>query len=285
VPLGRTGERLQQGLRSALAARSWPADLDPAPDRWSTTKDGRAALSGCVATEADDPDSCALGRDSGPEIVVYGDSLGIPLLSTVEAAYGKTHRIRGLTKLACAVNGVDADFGRDEWAIPCVDHREMTIDYVKRTRPEVLIMVENYAWMLKLKSDASGAAAAKEWLAADQAFVDAVKDHVGHVVVLGPSMPGVGFLDCYRAGGSPGRCVTGIPSWWERARDAERRIEGATFVDTTHWYCVDGRCPLFTATTGTVLKADYLHMTVQYARRLGPDLAYLLDASDVVPAP
>ena len=58
-------------------------------------------------------------------------------------------------------------------------------------------------------------------------------------------------------------------------------MQGAVFVDTTYWYCVDGRCPIFTTTTGTVLKGDYLHTSVQYARQLAPDLAYLLRASGV----
>jgi len=58
-------------------------------------------------------------------------------------------------------------------------------------------------------------------------------------------------------------------------------VQHAVFVDTTHWYCVDGRCPIFTTTTGTVLKGDYLHTSVQYARQLAPDLAHLLRASGV----
>jgi hypothetical protein len=96
-------------------------------------------------------------------------------------------------------------------------------------------------------------------------------------------MPGVAFLDCYRPGGSPQRCVTGIPTWWARTRDVEKKVKGATFIDTTHWYCVDGRCPLFTPNTDTVLKGDYLHTTVQYARQLAPDFAYLMRASGVLP--
>jgi peptidoglycan/LPS O-acetylase OafA/YrhL len=283
IPLGRTGKEIRDGLRRALAATSWPANLNPSPDEWSSTANRTAEQSGCTATDAEDPDSCTFGNRRGPEIIVYGDSLGIPLLATVEEAYGKKHKIRGMTKIACAVNGVDADFGKDEWAIPCVNHREMVVDYVRKAKPAVLIMVETYAWALRLKSEANGAANAREWLRADQRFIDSVKKHVGKVVVLAPSMPGVAFLDCYRPGGSPQRCTTGIPSWWSRTRDAEKKVKDATFVDTTHWYCVDGRCPIFTATTGTVLKGDYLHTSAQYARQLAPDLVHLLSASDVLP--
>jgi len=283
IPLGDTGTRLQQGLRDALRATSWPADLNPSPSEWQTTADQREAMDACVATDAFDPDSCTFGNRKGPEIIVYGDSLGFPLLATVEKAYGKTHRIRGLTKIACAVNGVDADFGKDAWAIPCIKHRTMTLDYVRKARPAVFIMIESYSWAVRLKSDARGQASAREWLAADQKFVDQVKGSVGKMVIMGPSMPGVAFLDCYRPDGSPRRCVSGIPSWWARTRDAEKKVQDATFIDTTHWYCVDGRCPIFTAGTGTVLKGDYLHTSVQYARQVAPDLKYLMRASGVMP--
>lgn len=283
VPLGPTGKEIRDGLRRALAAKSWPDNLNPSPDDWASTAHRPAEESGCTATRATDPDSCTFGNRKGPEIVVYGDSLGIPLLTTVVEAYGRTHKIRGMTKLACAVNGVDADFGKDEWAIPCVNHREMVVDYVRKARPAVLIMVENYAWTLRLKSEAKGSANAREWLTADQEFIDSVKDRVGKVVVLSPSMPGVAFLDCYRPGGSPQRCTTGIPSWWSRTRDAEKKVKDATFVDTTHWYCVDGRCPIFTAATGAVLKGDYLHVSAQYAEQLAPDLRHLLSESGVLP--
>ena len=59
---------------------------------------------------------------------------------------------------------------------------------------------------------------------------------------------------------------------WARTRDVEKQVSGATFIDTTHWYCVDGRCPIFTATTDTVLKGDYLHPSVQYMRLVADDL-------------
>ncbi|HET8988129.1 MAG TPA: acyltransferase family protein [Humibacillus sp.] len=283
VPLGATGTRVQKGLRQALASTSWPADLNPSPDEWQTTADQRKAMSACTATDAEDPDSCTFGNRKGPEMIVYGDSIGFPLLATVEKAYGSTFKIRGMTKIACAVNGVDADYGKDEWATPCVNHRQMVLDYVRRVKPKVLIMTETYSWAVRLNSGAKGSASAKEWLAADQKFVDSVRRSVGTVVIVAPSMPGVAFLDCYRPGGSPRRCVTGIPTWWARTRDVEKKVEGATFIDTTHWYCVDGRCPIFTGTTGTVVKGDYLHTSVQYARQLAPDFAYLMKASGALP--
>ncbi len=283
IPLGSTGSRLRNGLLTALASGAWPGDLNPQPDRWDQTAQG-PAYAACVATDATNPASCTFHRSSGPEIIVYGDSLALAVLPAFVEAYGKTYKVRGLTKLACAANGAKADFGKPDWAIPCTNHRLMTIRYVKKVRPKVLVLTENYAWSLRLLSGAKGAAAGKEWAAAGQDFVDSVAPYVDQVVVLTPSMPGVGFRDCYRPGGSPGRCVTGIPGWWEVARKAERTITGATIIDTTHWWCADGHCPMFSAVGDTGMKTDYLHLSIQYARVVADDLAYLLTTTGVLPA-
>ncbi|MEO7068961.1 MAG: acyltransferase [Nostocoides sp.] len=282
IPLGATGATVQAGLRGGLAARVWPSDAAPLPGSAPVVPTG-PTLDACVATVVSNPRSCTFGDLKGPEIDVYGDSLGIPLLTTVITAYGTTHKVRGLTKLACAVNGVDANYGKPEWAIPCNNHRTSVIAYVKQARPAVLLMTENYAWSVKLLDKASGAAAGREWLAADQTFVDAVTPYVGRVLILSPSMPGVGPADCYRPGGSPGRCVTGIPAWWKTAHDWERKVVGATVIDTVHWYCVDGRCPLLSTNGDIILKNDYLHASVPYARSLAPDLAHLLSYAGVIP--
>jgi len=233
---------------------------------------------------ASSPSSCTFGNPDGPEIDVFGDSLAIPLLAAVVAAYGKDYKVRGMTKIACAVNGVDANFGKDEWAVPCVNHRRMVVDYVKAAKPSVVMMIETYAWATKLKSRATGDTAAEEWRAADQAFVDEVTGSAQHIVIVSPSIPGVAFTDCYRSGGSPSRCVTGIPTWWQQTQDAERRVTGATFVDTLPWYCVEARCPIFTTAHDTVLKGDYLHPSVQYMRLVAADLAYRLSAAGVIAA-
>ncbi|HEU5241135.1 MAG TPA: acyltransferase family protein, partial [Ornithinibacter sp.] len=278
VPLGPTGQALRDGLTKALAATSFPADLTPKPDQWATTADQSAAMKPCVATVASNPTSCTFGNPNGPEIDVVGDSLGLPQLAAVVAAYGKDYKIRGLTKIACAVNGVDANYGKDEWATPCVNHRKMVIDYVAKARPAAVLVIETYAWATRLKSKATGDALADEWIRADEAFTQALRQGTDHVVFVSASIPGVAFLDCYRAGGSPSRCVTGIPTWWQQTQDAERRVKGATFVDTLHWYCVDGRCPIFTTVHDTVLKGDYLHPSVQYMRLVADDLRYRLAA-------
>ena len=72
------------------------------------------------------------------------------------------------------------------------------------------------------------------------------------------------------------------------ARDLQARIKRnrkdrdvSSFIHVA-WYCVDGRCPLLTTATDTVVKGDYLHTSVQYARQVAPDFRYLMRASGVL---
>ncbi|WP_158607627.1 acyltransferase family protein [Flexivirga caeni] len=281
--LGPLGRAIQAGLRGGLQLASW-SGVTPNPADQQALSAGMPGSAGCAATDVADPHACTFGNPHGPEIDVYGDSMGDNLLGAAVAGLGSTYKVRGLIKLACAVNGVNANFGEDAWAIPCVNHREAVIRYVKQARPQVLIMVETYTWILKLKDGSQGARAAAEWQAADQRFVDTIRPYVKHIVIVTPSISGVGPADCYRPGGAPSQCVVGIPPFWKLARDAEAKVRGVTFLDLTRWYCVDGSCPMVTTLGGraTEIKIDYLHITYAYEQQLGPDLRYLLTAAKVI---
>ena len=95
VPLGPTGKEIRDGLRRALAAKSLPADLNPSPDDWASTAHRPAEETAARRRGRPTRDSCTFGNRKGPEIVVYGDSLGIPLLTAVVEAYGRTTRSAG----------------------------------------------------------------------------------------------------------------------------------------------------------------------------------------------
>ena len=77
--------------------------------------------------------------------------------------------------------------------------------------------------------------------------------------------------------------MTGIPTWWQRTRDAERRVTGATFLDTPALVLRRRPVPdLHHRHDDTVLKGDYLHPSVQYMRLVADDLRYRLTAAGVL---
>ena len=282
--LGETGRALQDGLRGGLALTYWPGEMYPGPGGGDGEAAPWMAGMGCDKTDVPDRNACAWGRPDGEEIVVYGDSLGINLTAAVVEAYAEDYRVRALTKIACAVNGVDANFGQPEWRVPCDDHRFAVIDYVKEHRPRALIMTEHYNWSIKLLSGAEGAARERQWTEADQAFVDEIAPYVEDIILVAPSIPGGEFKDCYVPGGSPASCTTPIPDWFTSTLEAETRVRGVTFVDTRHWYCVDGLCPVLSTigpTGVTRVKTDYVHVSYAYDVLLAEDLRWRLDAMGV----
>ena len=200
------------GSRTACAGpwprRSWPADLNPSPDEWQTTADQRRPERRVHGHRAEDPDSCTFGNRKGPEIIVYGDSIGFPLLATVEKAYGKTlqgarhdqDRLRRQRRRRRLRQG---RVGGPLRQPPADGARLRAPGEAEGPHHDRDLLVGGAAQV-----GAPRARRRKEWLAADQEFVDSVRRRHGRH--RRPSMPGVAFLDCYRPGGSPGRCTTGI---------------------------------------------------------------------------
>jgi hypothetical protein len=55
------------------------------------------------------------------------------------------------------------------------------------------------------------------------------------------------------------------PGWFPR-------VTGATFIDTSSWFCdLKLRCPMFAA--GIPMRWDRIHLTEPYSRMLGSELA------------
>ena len=176
-----------------------------------------------------------------------------------------------MTKIACAVNGVDADYGKDEWAVPCVNHRQMVPDYVRRVKPQVpRPRTESYSWAVCRDSRVPrGRASARE---------SPPPTRTPSTRCWWSARFGRHRRACRRRGGvprllPPGRISASVrhrhTAWWARTRYVAKKVTGATFFDTTHWDCVDGRCPIYTR-TDLVRRSrrDYLHTSVQYARQL-----------------
>ena len=117
---------IRDRLRGGLALTAWPADLTP-----GTTPEAAnpwPGASACQSTKVADPTSCTYGNANGPELVVWGDSVGGNLLAAVEGAFGSDYKVRGLTKSGCNINGANINYG----APPdiCITQRNQSIAYI-----------------------------------------------------------------------------------------------------------------------------------------------------------
>lgn len=254
--------RIELSLIGSLDAGAWPdamtPPIDDAFDAGMPTE--REECGGRSATT----DACEWG-DAGSEIVVYGDSLGLTLLPTVRAAYGDTHRVKGLTQEACAVTELAVEFGSEEDRTECLQHREDSVDYINRTQPAVVMLIQNYWWGTpnRLASHASGPVAQAEWAKALTDFTARIAPSGAQVVVVSPPAPteGVQATDCAIA--SPAECVGTLSDHWGLISAADRST-GLPYVDTIDWFCTPlGRCPLLSG--DYLVKRDTIHPSRQYA--------------------
>lgn len=257
-------DAVAQGIADAVTARAWPAALNPSID--TVAVDGMPAES---SMDCDDPavdaTSCTFGS-GGPSILIYGDSLGGTLLPTIRAAYEGDHRIRGLALSACAVTDLAVEFKSAEIEADCMRHREAVVEYVTAQRPDVVFVIQNYAWADKLLSKAKGTALQSEWTAATTALNDKLlAAGAGKVVFVSPPPEGKSIIDCATLTASPDTCESPIPESWQVVHRAESALP-ILYMDETDWFCFNGTCPVMNG--DTITRRDAVHPTRQYSEAI-----------------
>lgn len=272
-PVSESAMVIQKELAQSLAATDWPQLPVPTGDP--------ETLTACRKVDPADPASCAFGDPSRPELVIMGDSLAGALLATVRAAYGDEYFIRSLTKPACPANGYELKFGSyDKGA--CQQFVRAALDFVAKTKPRAVFLINNYAWTQAAYTPVGQDAAtnAARWGAGTQKLVRELLSRGTKVVIVGAQSEGRDLKDCRTPRSAPADCISTVRGYWQPIHDAEQKIKDATFVDTQHWWCVQGHCPAFAA--GVPVRTDQIHPTLAWAQHVAKDFRAMVDASKVL---
>ncbi|MDR6169354.1 SGNH hydrolase domain-containing protein [Curtobacterium sp. SORGH_AS_0776] len=68
----------------------------------------------------------------------------------------------------------------------------------------------------------------------------------------------------------PDACTSELSDAYQLGAAAERRVAesrpGVDFVDSSGWYCVDGRCPVLA--DDVLIRKDGQHITLEFSERL-----------------
>ncbi|MWV30968.1 acyltransferase family protein [Rathayibacter iranicus] len=260
------GARAEAALKAALKSTSWPATTSPSVDNVIDEGTPDEVALGCGRTNFDDPSSCSFGNTSNPEIVVYGDSLGMTLMPTVRAAFEDRYHVRGATATGCAVIDLDVVFTPADRKAGCLSHRDNSLAYINKVKPVAVFVIENYNWSLpnKLTSGATGAAAQAEWKAAAESFVQKASPSGAKIIFVSPPPEGKQIADCYTPVGKPSSCESRVQDTWTQIHQVEPTVPGTSYIDTMNWFCTDGKCPILSG--DYIIKRDFVHPTQQYAR-------------------
>lgn len=260
-------------IQDALNATSWPENLTPALD---TIRDAIPPedYMGCGTVSHTDPNACMFG--SGDKLaVVVGDSVSLTWLSGVrEALVPQGWQVRGLSRAACPY--VEAAVLKEGQPNPeCVDHQQWVRQRIQQLKPDLVIASNAAGHLLNLQSKAVDGAANTEWSKGAEASISGYVESGAKVVVLSPVPSGQHPEECATKSSVPANCVSQIPSVWRSATSVESAAAakfGATFVDTSSWFCSDkGACPLFVG--NTTVRRDKQHITPEYSRSLAPEIS------------
>jgi peptidoglycan/LPS O-acetylase OafA/YrhL len=281
APEGKTAtQRLASDLTTAAAATTWPR-LSPSPESADTAGIPLEEKDGCQLTDVDDATSCSFGDPRDPAIVVVGDSLGVALLPTIRAAYGAHYYIRGITMSDCALIDINVNFDSAALGNECLATRAAAVRAVRALHPRAVFVTENYEWLGRLQSGATGRAAQAEWARAAASTAAKLAPLTRHLVFVTPPPSGTAIADCDTAISTPASCLYPIPPQWTEGEAAERSLVrgNVSLLNTIGWYCDPAHtCPIFAE--GITIKRDGAHPTRQWSVRLAP-LFYSATRGDV----
>lgn len=275
---GSDSDPLTIEIQQALDMREFPV-LNPSLDGINAQRaDQMQDASGCFnAKSMASASQCTYGK-TGSDLtaVVVGDSVGVSWMPGVVSALtplGYEVRAFGLSDCPFIESPVSTptDPARAE---RCSAGRPLIYDEINRLRPDVVIVSDFEAGITKLASGATGSAAQAEWKQARTESIANIAASGAKVVILSSNPQGKAPTECATRLSSPSDCVSKIARIWNEKRDADRsaaEATGAKYVDTSQWFCVGDRCPVFVS--AIPVRWDVAHLTTAYAEYLAPRIA------------
>ena len=265
--------RLVTSMQRILATASKPAAV-PSNLRPSLSEARNRALPythGCVNIGVNARlEPCEFGVPGAKRtIVLYGDSHAVQWFEPLERiAHERGYRLVLLTKGGCPV--VDVVVPTPVLRYTCPPYRDSAIAWIAENQPAVVVVSNSY---VQYTDDA------ETWAAGADATLARLAEASPNVVVLGdnpsshsdPPACLSGHVDDATA------CATARADAVRPDRisgeDAAARAHGATFVDTTDWFCTPVSCPIVVG--DLLVLRDETHLTPPMAEFLTP----LVDAA------
>ena len=265
-----TPRSLGAALGNGLRSERWPVGLTPALDE--LVPGPPQGYEACDRTVIGDPGSCRFAADDPVrQVTVVGSSVGVALMPAAVGAFGHDSIVRGLTASGCPMLDIAVRGKSDDDRRRCNEQRAAAIDEINETTPDIVVVTHGYDGVAQLVGRPSLPEAAREWEAAAGRFVDAVAGSGARVVFVAAVPQGGDPSQCaaLRLNG-PDACTTELSDAYQLGAAAERRVAesraGVDFVDSSGWYCVDGRCPVLA--DDVLIRKDGQHITREFSERL-----------------
>lgn len=249
-------------LSSSINLATIPESMKPSLDQLLSDKS--PIFYQCLTGLIDAEPPCIFGStlDSAKVVIILGDSFAISLYGAISGALSESDwKIIYLTRGQCMVADVvpmtngkpDAD---------CVKHRNWTQEYVKKVKPDLLILHSASSRDIDgtFQDFSEGLESAMETLT-----------HNSKTTVTIGLMPESGNLsECTTKNLEITKCYTSIRSTTSYRFEEQRLSKkyGAYYIDPTSWLCYLGRCPPII--DNTPVYWDGGHLSATMSTKLAP---------------
>jgi len=272
-----TFAQVEAAVAKSADVQAVPSNLVPPLADVSTEKTA-LLLGGCMRSilEIGQPE-CASGDTASPTTVaLVGDSNAAMWNPAFEqAATDRGWRLESLAKQGCPLLDLPITALRRPYT-ECTQWRDQIIDRLGADRAQLVVLA-----ISRLYQSEDFHPYDPDWIASLTRLVEKLRGTGAKVLVLGP-MPETGsvvpvclsdHLDDASAC-SPSRS-SAVDESGIAAEAAATKAGGGQYVDVTRLFCTAQRCPVIVG--NTLVYLDEYHLTVEYARLMGPVIGSLGD--------
>lgn len=259
--------QLQAQILAASRATAWP-ELSPSLDEVASKGSPDERRSGCAEPKIG-PDVCNFDTGKDRTAVVFSDSTGVALVSTLREAIGSEYNVRGFAMASCVSLDLTTTDDRAQHQKDCAKYKADALTEINRIQPDLVFITNTTAVLGDVVAGADGLSGESAWKAATQRTVDALKPSGAKVVLVSSAPVGRTITVCATRVSTPGDCASKVDSNYETLAKLNSQIIGATAMDTRLMFCgSSGYCPAFI--DGTPVKMDTVHVTEDFSKKMAP---------------
>jgi peptidoglycan/LPS O-acetylase OafA/YrhL len=239
---------LQAQVVQALQASAYP-ELQPSMDEAVGAAQAPDEVQAC-GTKDLPIEECSWGpADAAKTAVVVGDSIAMTYVGSLRAAL-PDWRVVSLGGFGCTFTSPLIGNPDTELEAACPARKERALATISQLEPELVLL--SHVQYPRQPVGASEALTEVEWSSETVRFFSEVADAVDVFAVVAPPPADKDVNECYTRVSEPADCVGVVTEQWETRADTERamaRALGGVWLDSSPWFCADGRCPPFVGST------------------------------------
>jgi len=267
---------IQKQIAAATRADSWP-ELTPSLDNAIAGLQAPADISRCGEMGAVAADECTWGGPTATKTaVIVGDSVAMTYVGALREGLKDRPdwQLKSYAAFGCTFTDMRIMHSDPSKVEACPARKALAVDAINQLRPDIVFVVNTYEPRIGFES--KNQLSLGEWSESTRTIVQQFKASAKKIVFLSPPPSDVDIKSCYTRASGPSDCVSTVTSQWASMADVERSLAqsvGGSFVDSRPLFCSldTAVCPAFVGSTPS--KMDKVHMTPEYAVKIGPALA------------